>query len=226
MVAGRHYRTVAGLVAVDSVDVVEPAQIAAADATDAGYESVAELVADLRGEAGAPVYRLRVRRIDDPDPRDVLANQSALTDEEHAEISRRLDRLDRASSHGPWTAAVLAVIAAQPGTRAADLAAQFGREKLAFKTDVRKLKNLGLTLSLEVGYRLSPRGKAYLETADRSTPSPSRPNGTTSAALAASPTLAQTSAVPARTIWLGPLDPPNGHLLLSGPGWRQDRWCG
>ena len=26
-----------------------------------------------------------------------------------------------------------------------------------------KLKNLGLTESLEVGYRLSPRGRAYLE---------------------------------------------------------------
>jgi hypothetical protein len=28
--------------------------------------------------------------------------------------------------------------------------------------DVRKLKNLGLTLSLRVGYELSPRGIAYL----------------------------------------------------------------
>ena len=31
-----------------------------------------------------------------------------------------------------------------------------------FKTDVRKLKELGLTESLEVGYRLSPRGEAVL----------------------------------------------------------------
>jgi hypothetical protein len=28
--------------------------------------------------------------------------------------------------------------------------------------NVRKLKALGLTISLEVGYRLSPRGQAYL----------------------------------------------------------------
>jgi len=53
-------------------------------------------------------------------------------------------------------------IAAAPGTRAADLAAGFGRERLSFKADVRKLKALGLTESLEVGYRLSPRGRAYL----------------------------------------------------------------
>ena len=31
-----------------------------------------------------------------------------------------------------------------------------------FKLDVRKLKRLGLTVSLEVGYELSPRGRAYL----------------------------------------------------------------
>ncbi len=32
-----------------------------------------------------------------------------------------------------------------------------------FKRDVRKLKELGLTLSLRVGYRLSPRGEAFME---------------------------------------------------------------
>ena len=44
----------------------------------------------------------------------------------------------------------------------ADLAASLGMEKLPFKRDVRKLKELGLTESLPVGYRLSPRGRAYL----------------------------------------------------------------
>ena len=46
--------------------------------------------------------------------------------------------------------------------RAGDLADEVGRERLPFKADVRKLKNLGLTISLGVGYRLSPRGEAYL----------------------------------------------------------------
>ena len=57
---------------------------------------------------------------------------------------------------------MLQAIAERPAVRAADLAAGFGRETQPFKLDVRKLKNLGLTLSLEVGYRLSPRGEAYL----------------------------------------------------------------
>jgi hypothetical protein len=35
-------------------------------------------------------------------------------------------------------------------------------ERQAFKLNVRKLKELGLTESLEVGYRLSPLGEAFL----------------------------------------------------------------
>jgi hypothetical protein len=69
--------------------------------------------------------------------------------------------LDRASTSGPWTAATLAIIAERPAVRAADLAAALGRERASFKLDVRKLKGLGLTISLERGYRLSPRGEAY-----------------------------------------------------------------
>jgi len=57
---------------------------------------------------------------------------------------------------------VLELIAQRPATRAPDLAASLGRETAPFKTDVRKLKELGLTESLDVGYRLSPRGEAYL----------------------------------------------------------------
>jgi hypothetical protein len=62
---------------------------------------------------------------------------------------------------------VLATIATHPARRAGDLAAMLGREREPFKLDVRKLKNLGLTLSLEVGYRLSPRGEAYLRRTQR-----------------------------------------------------------
>ena len=55
------------------------------------------------------------------------------------------------------------LIERMPAIRAGDLADEVGRERLAFKADVRKLKNLGLTISLGVGYELSPRGHAYLD---------------------------------------------------------------
>jgi len=70
------------------------------------------------------------------------------------------------STHGPWTIRVLRLIADNPGRRAPDLAAGEGRETLPFKADVRKLKELGLTESLAVGYRVSPRGTVVLRAAE------------------------------------------------------------
>ena len=77
------------------------------------------------------------------------------------QITARLDRLDAARDE-PWTRPMLALIEQQPETQAAELAAQQDRELHAFKRDVRKLKELGLTESLERGYRLSPRGRAAM----------------------------------------------------------------
>ena len=162
VVAGHQYRTAAGRVEVDAVDVVDAQRITNADARRAGYSTRDEVIAALRGDPDVPVYRIRLHAVAGPDPRDELAGSARLLADDVAELDRRLDRLDRAGPNGAWTAAVLDAIAQRPGVRAADLAASFGRETQPFKLDVRKLKNLGLTISLEVGYRLSPRGKAYL----------------------------------------------------------------
>ena len=92
-----------------------------------------------------------------------MREQAALTEEDVAELTRRLARLDRASTHGPWTDAVLRLIAERPAVRAGDLAESLGRERLAFKADVRKLKALGLTESLEVGVpACHPEARAWL----------------------------------------------------------------
>ncbi len=161
-IAGHRYRTAVGMIEVESVDVVEASKITKADARRAGYPSPAALIDDLRGTEDLPIYRIRFHAVQGPDPRDELAATAQLTAAEIAELDRRLERLDRASSYGHWTVASLATIAEQPGVRAGDLATSLGRERDPFKLDVRKLKNLGLTISLEVGYRLSPRGEAYL----------------------------------------------------------------
>jgi len=162
VVAGRRYRTTVGQVDVDAIDEVGLDDITEADAVRAGYPSVDALVADLRGSPSDPIYRIELRAVHEPDPRDVLAADDALDDEARAEIDRRLDRLDSASARGPWTRETLRQIGAQPGVRAPDLAAEVGLETAPFKLDVRKLKALGLTTSLLVGYELSPRGRAYL----------------------------------------------------------------
>jgi len=161
---GRTYRTTAGRIEVESVEVVDPEAITNAAARRAGYPDAPTLVADLRGTPDLPVYRVSFRPVPGPDPRDLLAADATLTADDVARIDERLARLDAASSHGPWTDAVLRVIAERPATRAPELAESFGRETAPFKIDVRKLKDLGLTISLPVGYRLSPRGEAYLRT--------------------------------------------------------------
>jgi hypothetical protein len=161
-VEGHRYRTPGGIIEVDRVTTVAPDAISMRDARSAGYASPAALVADLRGDASLEVTRVAFHRVDEPDPRATLAEHDELSADDVAEIDRRLARLDARSSYGPWTRATLDAIAARPGTRAGDLAASFGRDMAPFKLDVRRLKNLGLTISLLTGYRLSPRGTAYL----------------------------------------------------------------
>jgi hypothetical protein len=165
-IAGHRYRTAVGMIEVEQVDVVDPATITNADAKRSGYPSADAVRTDLRGTDDLPVYRVRFHAVHEPDPRDELAATGDLSVDDIAEITKRLDRLDRASSSGPWTRATLALIAERPEVRAGDLADAVGRERAPFKLDVRKLKNLGLTLSLPVGYRISPRGRAYLDAVD------------------------------------------------------------
>lgn len=162
VVAGRSYRAAGQILDVSSVREVDEAAITDDDAIAAGYPDAASLRGDLRGGAGRQLYRIEFTRSTRPDPRATLAADAALDEARMAEIDQRLDRLDRASRHGPWTRQTLRLIADHPARRAGDLAEMVGRERAPFKLDVRKLKNLGLTESLEVGYRLSPRGRAYL----------------------------------------------------------------
>jgi hypothetical protein len=157
--AGTRLRTAVGLVEVVAVREVDPVALTARDATRAGLglEQLRAMLA--RREAGA-AYRVELR-FAGADPR--VALRARRPDAaERATLAERLARYDRASPRGPWTAVTLAAIAERPATLAADLAAALGRDTTSFKRDVRKLKELGLTESLDVGYRLSPRGVAFL----------------------------------------------------------------
>jgi hypothetical protein len=160
VVAGHHYRTGAGMVAAESVDTVTPDRITPAQANAAGYPGTSELLADLRGDAELPLYMIRFRKLTEPDPRDVLRT-APLTDADAEALARRLARMD-SGKHGPWTTAFLTQIAERPEVNSIYLAETLGWERPDFKLQVRRLKALGLTISLRIGYRLSPRGEAYL----------------------------------------------------------------
>jgi hypothetical protein len=77
-------------------------------------------------------------------------------------LANKLTRMDQRSGRGPWAHRTLTLIDQQPGTRAADLAGVLGWDTAPFNANVRKLKQLGLTLSLDTGYRLTDRGVALL----------------------------------------------------------------
>ncbi len=106
------------------------------------------------------LYRIDLR-LAGPDPRVALRAADDLTEAELSALGAKLDRMDRAAPQ-PWTRQVLRQIAQRPAVVSTELAADAGLPRDYFKIRVRRLKALGLTESLEIGYRLSPRGVAYL----------------------------------------------------------------
>jgi hypothetical protein len=154
---GSSLRSPVGVLCLHRVTVVEEGDITAEDVRRTGM-STDELRASIAGEG--TLLRIELRLAGD-DPRIALRKRLP----EHAELEvivARLARLDAASST-PWTTRYLQLIADQPGIVSRVLAPQAGAEVPPFKRRVRQLKELGLTESLGVGYRLSPRGVAVLE---------------------------------------------------------------
>ena len=159
---GRYRCHPIGVLEVDAIELVPVATITEDDARRAGFETRAALVAYLE-ELGplAPtteVYRVALHHGGDGD-RVELALDDQLAADDIAAIRARLSRLDKPKA---WTRRTLALIEQHPRVAASRLAKMVRRETAPFKVDVRKLKKLGLTQSFEVGYEISPRGRAYL----------------------------------------------------------------
>lgn len=158
--SGGTQMTQGGVIAIETVDVVNENQITDVDATNAGYANAADLIEHLNYRED-PIYRIAVKFAGE-DPRIALREHADLSEDESAELLAKLDKLDRNSKSGEWTYAFLRVINDHPGISSGFLAKKVGMEIPKFKPMVRKLKALGLTESLEIGYRLSPRGEKIL----------------------------------------------------------------
>jgi hypothetical protein len=150
--AGGTLQSPGGLLAIDAVEPIDPHEVTARDAEATGYETVADALAKVRPDG--QLYRVRFHRIGD-DPRVSLREQAVFEDAELAKLERLVERNE-------WARLVLQVIADNPAVVSTTLAAHLGMERLQFKQRVRVLKAHGLTESLETGYRLSPRGAAFL----------------------------------------------------------------
>lgn len=153
--------TAAGLLSIDSVEEFDEENITLLDARLAGFASRELLLRRLAAARDGTLYRIRFS-IAGPDPRIALRTQKRLSPGEIEQLSARLAQLDDRAADGPWTTKVLRLVQSHPARRAQELADRSGHEKNWLKHNVRKLKNLGLTESLKIGYRVSPRGKAYL----------------------------------------------------------------
>jgi hypothetical protein len=157
---GGTQRTQAGTILIESVTERPGSyRVTAAQARAAGYPDAATAQAQLDRRPAAHTYLIEVSYAG-PDERPELAADDALTDADIAAITARLARWDAATE--PWTRQYLELIAGNEAVRAPDLAARVGLDVPRFKRRVRQLKGLGLTISLDVGYRVSPRGRAYL----------------------------------------------------------------
>jgi hypothetical protein len=152
--AGGRYRIAGMLIEATSVRPVNVAEITEDDARRAGSADLASLLARLGSIETA--WRVDFVHIGADDRIERRENTSA---EDLTAVIARLARLDRNSA---WTRTTLQLIDRYPGIVSTTLARHAGQERAAFKLNVRKLKELGLTESLDIGYRLSPRGEAVL----------------------------------------------------------------
>ncbi|MBL7962587.1 MAG: hypothetical protein JNM31_01970 [Flavobacteriales bacterium] len=152
--------TAIGQLRIDRLERIDEADIKPRHAKAMGYRSVDELLRVLASREG-DLYRIEMRLIGD-DPRIALREKEAIGPDALEKLMAWLARLDKASAHGPWTHKVLRNIAAHPHLPAVQLAQVTGFPKEWLKLNVRKLKNLGLTISHHPGYELSPRGRVLL----------------------------------------------------------------
>jgi hypothetical protein len=161
---GSRFTTSAGVVEVTSITRADKHQLTERDAAEAGFRSVAELIKWCSAKGSGDLYRIGIA-LAGPDPRIELRRTDNLDAADIAMLNAKLDRMDRAADQA-WTRSTLRQISRLPGVVSTELAAEVGEERRAYKLRVRRLKALGLTESLERGYRLSPRGQAYLAALD------------------------------------------------------------
>lgn len=153
---GATLRSPVGVLSLDRVTIVDEGDITADEVARTGL-SPDDLRASLAGDG--TLLRIELRVVG-ADPRIALREQRPTSDD-LATIATRLARLDAAAT-SPWTTTYLRLIGDHPGTVARVLAPTVGMALPTFKRRVRQLKDLGLTESLEVGYRLSARGRDVL----------------------------------------------------------------
>jgi hypothetical protein len=156
---GTTMKTAVGVIRVINVEQIDETSIKKADAAKAGFDSVAALLKEVNKWKEGTVYKVKLK-YDGEDPRLELRENTDLSEDEFQKLIAKLDRLDK--TRGPWVLKVMKLIKRFPERRAGDLADIMQMDKFDFKINVRKLKNLGITISHEIGYSISPLGDVLM----------------------------------------------------------------
>lgn len=162
VVKGTLLKTSIGQVEIQDVSRIEQVDIDQEQAILAGHASLTELLALLETVKEGSIYKIQLR-YHSPDPRIALRENVDLTAEELQLLKKKLDRMDETGKYGAWVRRVMMTIDSNPNKRAQDLAEMLDVSKDWLKINIRKLKNLGLTISHEVGYTISPRGQVVMK---------------------------------------------------------------
>ena len=158
---GSLIKTSIGLIKILDITEITANEISHQDASKAGYDELHELREILDSKEGT-VYKI-ILQYHSEDPRIELRNRTEVSVAELETIKTKLERFDQYSKQGDWTLAVLHLIEENPKLKASELAKLLQMDKHRLKINIRKLKNLGLTISHETGYSLSPLGIAVLK---------------------------------------------------------------
>lgn len=150
-----------GLIKIDNIEVVTENDITDQDALNAGFTDKKQLLKSLASSSGT-IFKLSVS-YHSADPRIKLREQTELSEQQFTALKKKLERLDTLSKQGHWTEKVLFTIKDNPNLHAIGISKLTGFDKEWLKLNIRKLKNLGLTISHNVGYRLSPLGEHCIE---------------------------------------------------------------
>ncbi|GAB3689409.1 hypothetical protein GCM10027597_44370 [Saccharopolyspora tripterygii] len=157
---GARVPTRRGLVEITSVTEIDPASLTDHDAARAGFTTAAGLHASLDRHRGR-TYRLALAHlgpVEQPHPA-----PEALDERTRGRLQAQLARLDLATPRGPWTRHVLEALRRHPGLSPAELADQQQRPVSRAKTDIWRLRELGLIDTTGQGLHLSALALSYLE---------------------------------------------------------------
>lgn len=154
--------TPVGQLRIIALKKIAYSQISDEQISQAGYENRKELDTELAFKNSGDIYLIRFERAG-ADPRIALRKNTTILDDEMTQILEKLKRLDERGTIKNWTQRILEIVDIEPGKYAIEYATKLGYEKEWFKLNIRKLKNLGLTVSLKNGYEISPRGRSILK---------------------------------------------------------------